>query len=127
MRLRGVADGGLLGGRDLSHGGDLSDPGGALSRLGDTQHGGHVRLLHERHHNGIHRRSGPRRRHRAQQSASANRSRGDENGRLHPREAARRPLRGDHLRVHVGVEHRGYRHDGAHHIRRSARTGASTN
>lgn len=64
MRLCGIADGRLLGNRVLSDGGDVADPGSALSSFWDTQHNRHVRLLHERHYNGVHRWLDPRHRYR---------------------------------------------------------------
>lgn len=128
MCLCGVANGRLLGDRLLSDGDNVADPGGDVPGSRYTQYGGYVRLLHERHYNGIHRRSDPRHRYRAQQSASQDSPRGHEDGWLQPRETARRPLHSHDLRIHVGVEYRGHSHDGAHHIRRSARirTGVDT-
>lgn len=66
MCLYCIVDGGILGVRMLSHGGDLVDTGGALSGIRDTKHRGYVLLLYERHHNGVYRWSGARCCHRAQ-------------------------------------------------------------
>lgn len=127
MRLCGVAHGRLLGNRVLSHGGDVPNSSGALPVFRHTQHDGDLHLLHERHHTGIHRRSDPRRCHRTLQSAHEDRPRGRQDGRLQSREAARWPLRGNDLHVHVGVEYRGHCHDGAYHLRCSVRVGTSIN
>lgn len=123
MRVRGANNGRLLGDRRFSHGGDSLDPGCDVSCLGYTRYGRHMCLLHERHHNGLHWWSDPRYRHRAQQSAPEDRPRGHEDCRLQPRETARWSVCGDNLHIHVGVKYCRHCHDGAHHIRRSARTG----
>jgi len=47
MRLRRIADGRLLDKRRFSPGTDKHDPDRDVSRLGHTEHSGHMRLLHE--------------------------------------------------------------------------------
>lgn len=78
MCICGVADGWLLGDRLLPDGGNIADPGGDVPGSRYTQYGRYVHLLHERHHNGIHRRSNPCHCYRAQQFASQDCPRGHE-------------------------------------------------
>lgn len=59
MRVCSVADGRLLGDRLLSYGSNIAATGGDVSDVGHTEYSGCLRLLHERHYNGVHRRFGP--------------------------------------------------------------------
>lgn len=123
MHLRRAAAGRVLGDGMFADRHHLADTRGASPVLRDTQHSGHVQLLHERHHHGVHRRPDSRDLHRTLQPASARRSYSDEDARLQPRETARRPLHRHHFHIHVDRERGGHRHDGAHRLRCSPRVG----
>lgn len=116
MRVYGAIDGWLLDLRMFSYGGYVAFPGGAVPSVWNTKHRGHCQLLHERYYNGFHRRSDSRDNYRALETPPQNRPRRNEDCRLHPWQIARRFLHRNHAYIHVGLQYRGHRHDGANHI-----------